>query len=434
MPRNYIGFNIDKEYVLETVNPTIGISSVGLNWGILDTSGFDLTYSKKNLLPYVVGSATSTSGGINVSSITFNTPTNSSGDLLLAFLATNNSNRTFSSSGWVVEKSTIVAPSFSVLSKTASESEPSPVTFTITGGTASVNGFCVSIKNWNKYYVSEFGAQNNSPLIPTAGTIPLNAVNNLLLFGIGNDGNGKSWTMDNIDEYTIGSLTANAPSLELESIYPRYGELQREYNTTQTGTGSNSHGISVAVANYISPLSINIVSSSKSITINTITLGTVNAGDLIVLFFENNAAITVPSGFTKIVSSETANPYLVVATKTAIGSETTLTGTWLAAASMVIKGITDVIGTPQGPTSSTVSVAPSITTTRSSLVIFWTVNNSIETVTANPLAWTLLQTVYGTRSGVLYAKYYDTIAGTGDVSATWTNTPVNAVLVSFILT
>jgi len=135
MARNFIGQVVDSPYVLSAVNPTIGISSIPVTWGILNTGIEDYTYSKQNTLPYVVGTATTHSSGQQVSSLTLTTPVNSTGDLLLAFFGSSTAGKTFSSSGWrVARENSAVDPSLAVLYKTSSGNETSTQTFNITGG------------------------------------------------------------------------------------------------------------------------------------------------------------------------------------------------------------------------------------------------------------------------------------------------------------
>lgn len=435
MARNFVGIVSNVSPVISVVNPSVGISSLGVNWGILHNNISDSSFNTDNTVPYIVGTATSASGAL-LSSVVVNTPANNTGDLLLAFITSKVSGRTFSSSGWTVERQNSTnTPSQAILSKISTGSENSTQTFTVTGGTSEVACALISVRSWNNLYVGEFGAQANPPTVPLAG-VPSELYRNLMLFFIGNDGNGRSWDINNISEYTISLLNAQPPSLDLAAIYNEPIDVALDsYATSQSGAGANSYGINVIIDNYSKTSAYHyIVSTSNSATANTITLGQVNAGDLIVLFFEDNSLITVPTGFTKIVSSETSNPYLAVATKTAVGTETTLTGVWEAAASMVIRGATSVVGTAQGPTSSTVSTAPSITLTQPSLVVFWTVNNNTSRVVTPPTGWSQIQRANGnTREGYLYANNFLNAGPTGTVTATWDATPVNSVLVAFTL-
>lgn len=428
--RGYIGGNIQSSYDPTATNPNTGITTISnINWGILDLGPQQSDYKTSNNLPYVVGSATTTYGTL-VSSLTFNTPQNNAGDILVAFLNAD-ANRSFSSSGWKVEKQySDRNPSLSILTKRSSGSEGPTQTFNISG-TAQCGGVCISIRNANAIYFNSFGAQSNPPIITYEDNA--NALENLLLFFIGNNNAGITWDVSTVNEYQISSLITNV-SAQIKGIYNSdSSSLPTSYTTNQSGGGSaNSYGLAAIVDTKSRPFGYDfIISSSSSITANTINIGTVSAGDLIILFFENNGAITVPTGFTKIVSSETSNPYLVVATKVATGTETTLTGAWAVAASLVLKGTTSVIGTPQGPTISGISTAPSITLTGPSFVTFWTVNNNDKLVTTPPECWSLIERVDGSRDGALYFRYYNEAGPTGNVTAVWDGNPVNSVLVSF---
>ena len=179
-----------------------------------------------------------------------------------------------------------------------------------------------------------------------------------------------------------------------------------------------------------------IISTSQSITTDTITLGTVSAGNTIVIFTEkggSNIGASSPSGFTQRVLSNGGNPRIAVYTKVATGTETTITGDWDVAASWVINGFVSVVGTPQGPTGTTTSTAPSINVLSDSLVAFLTVCNNNATVTTPPVGWTEEVRADGPdREIYVYSKEYSSSQATGDVTAVWTTTPVNSVLISFI--
>jgi hypothetical protein len=179
-----------------------------------------------------------------------------------------------------------------------------------------------------------------------------------------------------------------------------------------------------------------IISTSTSTTANTITLGTVNSGNTIVIFTEKsgNDIGSAPSGFTQRVLSNGGNPRIAVYTKIATGTETTITGDWTVAASMVIEKSFGIAGTPQGPTNSTTSTAPSITVSGSSFVAFLTVcDKSLETVTSPPSGWNELIKINpaGARSMYVYTRFFSTSQATGSVTAEWSGTPVNSVLISF---
>lgn len=185
-----------------------------------------------------------------------------------------------------------------------------------------------------------------------------------------------------------------------------------------------------------------ILSTSQSTVNNTITLGTVSAGNTIVIFTTKSDSILSgpPSGFTqRALTSDSEGGSLAVYTKVATGSETTITGDWQAAASWVIDGIVSVVGTPQGSTAGTTSTAPSINVLPGSLVSFLAVftnsnQEDAETVTTPPVGWTEEVRVDGEEREIyVYSRVYESAQATGDVTAIWSGSGrVNSVLVSFI--
>lgn len=186
----------------------------------------------------------------------------------------------------------------------------------------------------------------------------------------------------------------------------------------------------------------NIISTSNSTTSDTITLGTVNAGNKIIIFAEKAAQFTSePSGFEIEALSNpiTGSPRLAIFSKTATGSETTITGDWNAAVSMVIDGSVSVIGVPQGPTASGTSTAPSINVSYNSLVAFLTVNdgngglNNYNVITP-PSGWTELEKTddpFQVNDVYVYTKSYLDDTSTGNVTAVWSGSSTNSVLISF---
>lgn len=178
-----------------------------------------------------------------------------------------------------------------------------------------------------------------------------------------------------------------------------------------------------------------ILSTSQSTVNNTITLGTVSAGNTIVIFAEKGDTIgTAPSGFTqRVLSNDSEGASLAVYTKVSTGGETTITGDWEVAASWVIDGIVSVVGTPQGSTASTTSTAPSINVLSGSLVAFVTVCNTNQTVTTPPVEWTQEVRVDGAADEIyVYSRVYGTAQATGSVTAIWSGQRVNSVLISFV--
>lgn len=179
----------------------------------------------------------------------------------------------------------------------------------------------------------------------------------------------------------------------------------------------------------------NIISTSNSTTSDTITLGTVNAGNKIIIFAEKVSQMTsAPTGFNVEGFSNpiVGSPRIAIFSKTATGSETTITGDWAAAVSMVIDGSVSVVGVPQGPTASGTSTAPSINVSYNSLVAFLTVNDGASTLNTPPSGWTELEKSEGPVNDVyVYTKSYLDDTSTGNVTAVWSGSSTNSVLISF---
>lgn len=194
----------------------------------------------------------------------------------------------------------------------------------------------------------------------------------------------------------------------------------------------------------LGPYPPSIRSTSQSTTANTITLGTVQSGDTIVLFAQKGGAdisATAPSGFTQRARTVGNDPRIAVYTKVATGTETTITGDWSVAASMVVDGSYYGIGTNQsGSLATSTSTAPGDNLTQRSLVAFWTVCTNNETVITPPVDWTQREYVNGSsREGYLYTKeylgtYQPATGNTGDVTAVWSGTvgPTNSILVTLV--
>lgn len=238
--KSYIGFSTSKtakRAITESSNPTV-ISNISFG-GVFNMSLED--YYENSNPPYIKGS-TQNSSGTGVFSLAVNVPTNSSGDLLITFLCTDNNTRTFSSSGWTVEAQSTLGPSFSVLSKISSGAEPSSHTFNITGGDAVAGGVMVCISRFKSYTIGSFGSQSASPSV----SVPDDSSDQkLILFAFANNGSGRSWDITGISEFQLQLI--NDPSLDVSAIYRTAENTSLVYTTTQTGAGSNSYGISVVV-------------------------------------------------------------------------------------------------------------------------------------------------------------------------------------------
>lgn len=163
-----------------------------------------------------------------------------------------------------------------------------------------------------------------------------------------------------------------------------------------------------------------LVSTSLSNTANTITLGQVNKGNTIVLFITDGSAVA-PTGFTYQEIYTTNNPRFGLAYKTATGTETTLTGTWSSAISMVvdgkISGISDVVFLNVGGAL----VTSAYLQTPGLVALYSQIDTGSTTITSAPAGWTQQQlesTAPGPTS-VLYTKEYTTAGSTGTASITW---------------
>lgn len=238
--RNYIGFATDRIGITTATNPTSASSP--LFGGIFNVSLEDQQYTKTPA--FINNSTTATSGGANVSSLAVNTPTHSEGDLLLTFIASVATTRTYSSSGWTVERSNGTGFSMSVLSKIATSTEPASHTFTITGGTTATNAVMVAIRKWSSYSVGNFSA-NNAPVDMTAPDDSSNE--KLLLFSAGNSGSGRSFDIGDVSEFQIQLNNTNAPSLDIDAVYVTTPTSSTVYSGVQTGGGTNSIGIIVLI-------------------------------------------------------------------------------------------------------------------------------------------------------------------------------------------
>jgi hypothetical protein len=239
--RSYVGFNTNRSLLTEAIDPTTTLN-VPFG-GIFNMSLEDQRFIKNPV--YISASTTATSGGANVSSLVVNTPTCSSGDLLLAFLSSGaDTGRTYTSSGWTTEKSLTVGLSMSVLSKIATESEPSSHTFTISGGSASTNGIMICIKNWLQYTVGNFEAAANGNTI----TIPDDSsYEKLIIFYFCNDGANRSWSVNGLSEFQVQLNNTNSPSIDVDAIYRTFPNTSLAYTVTQVGGGTNSDVITLVI-------------------------------------------------------------------------------------------------------------------------------------------------------------------------------------------
>jgi hypothetical protein len=176
-----------------------------------------------------------------------------------------------------------------------------------------------------------------------------------------------------------------------------------------------------------------LVSTSLSNTANTITLGQVNKGNIIVLFITDGTAVA-PTGFTYQAIYTSNNPSFGLAYKTATGTETTLTGTWTSAISMVvdgkISGISDVVFLNVGGALDTSAYLQ----TPGLVALYSAIDTTSDTITSAPAGWTQQQFESTTPkpTSVLYTKEYSTAGSTGTASITWNGgNNKNAFMVSF---
>lgn len=210
-------------------------------FGIFRCNKKDLDFISNTKVPYISSKTSATSA--SVSSLAINTPSCSEGDLLLCFGGTLDPLTWLSEAGWTLETQSSLQPNLVVYSRTATNSEPSTYTFDVSGGNSKFTLIMICIKNWSSYTVGSFGAQANPPTI----SVPNDSSDKkLLLFFIGNDGGSRSWDINTITEFEI-SLVNTINSLDLSAIYRASPNTSLSYATTQTGVGSNSHGLTIVV-------------------------------------------------------------------------------------------------------------------------------------------------------------------------------------------
>lgn len=178
-----------------------------------------------------------------------------------------------------------------------------------------------------------------------------------------------------------------------------------------------------------------LISTSLSNTANTITLGQVNKGNTIALFLsESGGTVVVPTGFTYQSIYTSNSPRFGLAYKIATGTETTLTGTWTNAVSIVVDGkicgISDVAFLGVGGTLNTSAYLQ----TAGLVALYSAVDVSTTTITSAPAGWTQQQyeNTAPSPTSVLYTKEYTTAGSTGTASITWNGgNNKAAVMVSF---
>lgn len=178
-----------------------------------------------------------------------------------------------------------------------------------------------------------------------------------------------------------------------------------------------------------------LISTSLSNTANTITLGQVNKGNTIALFLsESGGTVVVPTGFTYQPIYTSNNPRFGLAYKIATGTETTLTGTWTNAVSIVvdgkISGISDVAFLGVGGALNTSAYLQ----TAGLVALYSAIDVSTTTITSAPAGWTQQQFENSNPApaSVLYTKEYTTAGSTGTASITWSSgNNKAAVMVSF---
>jgi len=232
--------------ISDTTNPESN-PYANIYYGIFKCIKKDLDYISRNNfnIPYISDKTTASTGGAAPQSITINTVSCEPGDLLLVIGEVNN-NRTWSSeAGWTLEtQSPSTPPNIVVYSRIATGTENSTYSFDWTAAGASSHITMLCIKKHSSFNVGSFGAQANPPTIP----VPDDASDKkLLLFAIANNGNGRSWDINSITEYQIVDLQQDDGSLDVSAIYRTSSNTSLSYTTTQTGAGSNSHGLTIVV-------------------------------------------------------------------------------------------------------------------------------------------------------------------------------------------
>lgn len=213
-------------------------------FGIFRCNRKDLDFiSNNSKVPYI-SSKTSAQLAESATSLAINTPSCSEGDLLLCFGGTSSAKTWLSEAGWTLETQSSLTPNLVVYSRTATNSEPSTYTFDISpSATSEFTLIMICIKDWNSYTVGSFGAQLTGPTI----SVPNDTSDRkLLLFFIGNNGSSRSWDINTITEFEI-SLVNTVNSLDLSAIYRASPNTSLSFATTQTGAGSNSHGLTIVV-------------------------------------------------------------------------------------------------------------------------------------------------------------------------------------------
>lgn len=249
MERGYIkgkDLDISSDLVFnDTLNPESNPYS-NTYYGIFKCTKKDLDFVSANNfnIPYISDKTTASSGGAISSPITINTVSCEPGDLLLVIGEIANSRTWLSEAGWTLETQSNNTPNIGVYSRIATGTESSTYSFDWISAGASVHIAMLCIKRYSSFNVGSFGVQNNPPTIP----VPDDASDKkLLIFAIANNGNNRSWDITDITEFQIVDLQVSDGSLDVSAIYRSSSNTSLSYATTQSGAGSNSHGLTIVV-------------------------------------------------------------------------------------------------------------------------------------------------------------------------------------------
>lgn len=241
MERQYIGL-VTSPTISDTTNITLALSTEVYNFGILNNSIKNYNFTEDRVFPYIVGTS-STVSSASTTSISISAPSNQEGDLLLMFFAGGANSRTFSSVGWTTEKSS-TTPSLALFSKVATSSE-SNYTITISGGTSTVKGAAISIRNWNTNVFGDFTASSaNDPTV----SVPDDASSRkLLLFFFGGSSTGQDCDISTISEFELYFSSATACSMDISGIYRTSPNTSLSYTATNSGGNTSNKASAVVI-------------------------------------------------------------------------------------------------------------------------------------------------------------------------------------------
>lgn len=248
MERGYVkgkDLDISSDLVLnDTLNPESNPYS-NTYYGIFKCTRKDLDFVSANNfnIPYISDKTTASSGGAISSPITINTVSCEPGDLLLVIGETEDNVTWSSEAGWTLETQSNLVPNIGVYSRIATGTESSTYSFDFSAQ-SGVHIAMLCIKKYSSFNVGSFGAQANPPTIP----VPDDASNKkLLIFAIASNGNDRSWDITDITEFQIVDLQKDDGSLDVSAIYRSSSNTSLSYATTQSGAGTNSHGLTIVV-------------------------------------------------------------------------------------------------------------------------------------------------------------------------------------------